>query len=61
LSEGGRFYYIQVIEKTFGKSVKDEDFVLIGRPLTIDWSGKFLEAENTVEKYNLYLSTSQGG
>ena len=33
----------------------------IGRPITFDWDGKFLEAEETIEKYDIYLSTFPGG
>ena len=33
----------------------------IGRPITFDWDGKFLEAKETIEKYDIYLSTFPGG
>ena len=41
--------------------MKDEDFVQIGRPMTVDWKGKFLEAERTVQKFKVYISTYPGG
>ncbi|CAG2222618.1 unnamed protein product [Mytilus edulis] len=44
-----------VIEKIRGTTVKDTDFMQIGRPITFDWSSKFLEYETTIEKYNIYL------
>ncbi|XP_071123054.1 uncharacterized protein [Mytilus edulis] len=50
-----------VIEKIRGTTVKDTDFMQIGRPITFDWSSKFLEYETTIEKYNIYLSTFPGG
>ncbi|XP_076113973.1 uncharacterized protein LOC143082259 [Mytilus galloprovincialis] len=50
-----------VIEKIRGTTVKDTDFMQIGRPITFDWSSKFLEYETTIEKYSIYLSTFPGG
>ena len=53
--------YYQVTEKVRGTTVKDIDYMQIGRPITIDWGGKFLEAEKTIEKYDIYMSTFPGG
>ena len=54
-------WFLKVIEKIRGTTVKDTDFMQIGRPITFDWSSKFLEYETTIEKYNIYLSTFPGG
>ena len=59
-TEAGLCFY-KVTEKTSGHTVKDEDFVQIGRPMTVDWKGKFLEAEGTVQKFKVYISTYPGG
>ncbi|XP_052067298.1 uncharacterized protein LOC127706680 [Mytilus californianus] len=50
-----------VIEKIRGTTVKDTDFMQIGRPITFDWNSKFLEYDKTIEKYSIYLSTFPGG
>jgi hypothetical protein len=53
--------YFQVTEKVQGTTVKDDDYIRIGRPMTFTWKNKFLEAAATIEKYRLYMSTFPGG
>jgi hypothetical protein len=43
-------------EKVQGTTVKDDDYIRIGRPMTFTWKNKFLEAAATIEKYRLYIS-----
>ena len=52
---------MQVTEKVQGTTTKDHDFMKNGRPINIDWNGKFLKANSTIEYYRLYLSTFPGG
>ncbi|CAC5386461.1 unnamed protein product [Mytilus coruscus] len=50
-----------VTEKVQGTTAKDDDYMRIGRPITYTWKNKFLDAEATIEKYRLYLSSFPGG
>ncbi|CAC5386466.1 unnamed protein product [Mytilus coruscus] len=50
-----------VTEKVQGTSAKDDDYMKIERPITYTWKNKFLNAEATIEKYRLYLSSFPGG
>ena len=52
---------LKVTEKVQGTTVKDDDFMRISRPITFEWGGKFLEAQQTIETYDIYLSTFPGG
>jgi hypothetical protein len=42
-------------EKVQGTTVKDDDFMRISRPITFEWGGKFLEAQQTIETYDIYI------
>jgi hypothetical protein len=45
-----------VTDKVQGTTVKDDDFMRTSRPITFEWGGKFLEAQQTIETYDIYLS-----
>lgn len=49
-----------VKERIVGGS-KDVDYMAITTQLFADWTGKFIDTENSLAKFHLYLSTVPGG
>ncbi|XP_061181031.1 uncharacterized protein LOC133189645 [Saccostrea echinata] len=50
-----------VREKMLGSNFVDQDFMKGGFPFTVEWNNKFLDAENAIKTFHLYISTYPGG
>nr|XP_034314147.1 uncharacterized protein LOC105348718 isoform X1 [Crassostrea gigas] len=50
-----------VREKMLGSSFVDQDFMKGGYPFSVEWKNKFLDAENAIKTFHLYISTYPGG
>lgn len=55
------YYLLQVREKMLGSSFVDQDFMKGGYPFSVEWKNKFLDAENAIKTFHLYISTYPGG
>ncbi|KAK3101903.1 hypothetical protein FSP39_007221, partial [Pinctada imbricata] len=50
-----------VNERMLGSSIKDQDHIKYGFPFVIDWQNKFLNADKSIARFRVYLSTFPGG
>ncbi|XP_055997828.1 uncharacterized protein LOC125647098 [Ostrea edulis] len=50
-----------VRERMLGTKFVDQDFMKGGFPFTVEWKNKFLDAENAIKTFRLYISSYPGG
>jgi len=51
----------RAVKERVNGNTKDIDFINKFTAVYADWTGKFIDTENSLARYHLYLSTMPGG
>lgn len=54
-------FYVQVTERMMDSTFRDQDFIIESVSFMVDWKNKFIDAEECIKTFHVYISTCPGG